>query len=538
MKIKKVSVGNATEAYIEDRFSNNLNIISSDDNNKGKTIVIQSMMYALGNEPIFPSSFDFRNYYYIVEIELDNQELITVARKQNSFTVHVRGSIAVFDSVTEFKHFLSKNVFKLPLIIKDASKKLVDPVLFYEIFFVGQDNKNTSNILHTGYYNKNDFINMIYSYAGIDNIESIQEISERELTAKIKKINTEIKELEKQNKILKSALPAIGIASAYNDKMQFEEKLDKVEKIKNIIIGLSSRRNNATSRRIKNEITLKELRSLNQTLTAGKLHCLDCNSTNVGYASADNAYIFDISSTDIRKQILESIEEKVSIYSEEIESITLEINKYQKELQSILTVDEVSIQSLLMYKVDLVNASVADSKILDLTKQLRTLDLKRHAEVDKEIINQNKRKELLVNILDEMNKFYKIIEPKGNLHFDELFARKQSVYSGVEETEFYLSKLYALKKVLNHDFPIIIDYFRDGELSSAKEAKVIELFNGFSNQVIFTATLKDQEIGKYDSLQDVNHINYIKNTPFKLLSARHVDDFFETCRMLSLKVTN
>ncbi len=51
MKILKVAVGNTSEAFIEENFSNGLNIISSDDNNKGKTIVIQSMMYALGNDP-------------------------------------------------------------------------------------------------------------------------------------------------------------------------------------------------------------------------------------------------------------------------------------------------------------------------------------------------------------------------------------------------------------------------------------------------------------------------------------------------------
>lgn len=75
-------------------------------------------------------------------------------------------------------------------------------------------------------------MNMIYSIAGIEYNGSDNEINEGELTAKIKKIKSEIKELEKQNKILKSALPAIGIASSSNDRMQFEEKLDKVEKIK------------------------------------------------------------------------------------------------------------------------------------------------------------------------------------------------------------------------------------------------------------------------------------------------------------------
>ena len=49
MKILRVAVGNSKEAFIESRFTEGLNIISSDDNNKGKTIVIQSMMYALGN---------------------------------------------------------------------------------------------------------------------------------------------------------------------------------------------------------------------------------------------------------------------------------------------------------------------------------------------------------------------------------------------------------------------------------------------------------------------------------------------------------
>ena len=49
MKIRKVAVGNAAEAFIEGNFTNGVNIISSDDNNKGKTIVIQSMMNIVEN---------------------------------------------------------------------------------------------------------------------------------------------------------------------------------------------------------------------------------------------------------------------------------------------------------------------------------------------------------------------------------------------------------------------------------------------------------------------------------------------------------
>lgn len=44
MKILRVAVGNSKEAFIESRFTEGLNIISSDDNNKGKT-----MSLALGS---------------------------------------------------------------------------------------------------------------------------------------------------------------------------------------------------------------------------------------------------------------------------------------------------------------------------------------------------------------------------------------------------------------------------------------------------------------------------------------------------------
>lgn len=53
MIIRKVAVGNSEEAFIEDTLSEGLNILLSDDNDKGKTIIIQSMLYALGNKPIF-----------------------------------------------------------------------------------------------------------------------------------------------------------------------------------------------------------------------------------------------------------------------------------------------------------------------------------------------------------------------------------------------------------------------------------------------------------------------------------------------------
>ena len=48
MRIIKTAVGNVKEAFIEDRLTDGVNIIFSNDNSKGKTIIYQGMMYAFG----------------------------------------------------------------------------------------------------------------------------------------------------------------------------------------------------------------------------------------------------------------------------------------------------------------------------------------------------------------------------------------------------------------------------------------------------------------------------------------------------------
>ena len=63
MRIIETGCGNAHEAFIESRFTPGVNVVFSNDNNKGKTIIFQAMMYALGNDPIFPSGFDPKLYY-------------------------------------------------------------------------------------------------------------------------------------------------------------------------------------------------------------------------------------------------------------------------------------------------------------------------------------------------------------------------------------------------------------------------------------------------------------------------------------------
>ena len=202
MIIKKIAVGNSNEAFVEENLEPGFNIISSDDNNKGKTIAIQSMMYAIGNEPTFPTSFEYKNYYYYIEFE-EADKIYRICRYGDNFALIDENAMMLFDSVSELKRYWTKHIFKLPEIIKNQISKIVDPVLFLQLFFVGQDKKDTSNISHAGLYNKNDFLEMIYSLLYLNeyklDLEKIEQIKKEIVSLKDEK-----KLLMKQHKILSS----------------------------------------------------------------------------------------------------------------------------------------------------------------------------------------------------------------------------------------------------------------------------------------------------------------------------------------------
>ncbi|WP_368240419.1 hypothetical protein [Clostridium paraputrificum] len=522
MQIKKVIVGNKDEAFIENRFNDGINIIFSDDNNKGKTIVIQSMLYAMGNDPIFPSSFPFQQYYHIVEFEIDGED-IKICRKKDTFVVVKGGNLYIQDSLTEFKRFFDKNIFSLPIIIKDKRKKIVDPVLFFQIFFVGQDKKNTSNIFNSGYYNKQDFINMIYSYYGIP-LFLENDINKDEINNKIFALKEEKKLLKKENKILKSKTDVSRLVNMSTDREQLEKLLTKMEELKNTIVELTKSRNKSIARKTKNEITLKELNSLNQTLKVGELHCLECSSTNIGYTSKDNNCTFDISSVEIRRQIINSIKEKIDLYAEEIEDITLDINKKQLELKKILAIDDISLEMILFMKNDISSASNADERIVSIDKEIN--ELMKSLEINENDVEEIKNQKNILNneLTNKMYEVYKSIDPKGNLKFEGLFSQRGVVYSGSEGNEYYIAKMCAFAQVLKHNYPIIIDCYRDGELSTEKENRLLKILRNFKNQVILTVTLKNEENGKYDSLEYVNQISYNNHDVCKLLKHQYVKD--------------
>ncbi len=533
MIIKKVAIGNKEESFIENSFNRGINIISSDDNNKGKTILIQSMMYSLGNEPTFPNTFDYKKYYHYIEFEL-NDITYSLCRYNDNFVLKYNNVLMIFDNVSELKHYWTKNIFNLPTIIKNQLSKIVDPMLFWQIAFIGQDKKDTSNIINPGLYNKQDFYDMIFDICNSSGIYLSNKETEK-IKNKIAKLKDEKANIKKQYKILRSKKTATSYLSSTTDKAIFEEKISEMETLRSRIEELRKSRNRALTRKLKWETTIKELRSLNRTIECGELRCMDCNSTNISFSSSSKGgYSFDVSTVEMRDEIIQSIKDKIDTYNEEIENISLQITKAQEELQEIMKEDDISLESIVAYKQEFFDASDAEDKLNEIEQNIS--DLNTQLLISEKTTKDTKAKQLdiIKSIINTMNSIYKEIDPSGNLHFDDFFTKRGVVYSGSEATVFHLVKLWAFQNILNHDYPIVIDSFRAEDLSTEKESIILKKYGEIGNQVIFTTTLKKEETGKYDNVVGINHIDFTPHQPSKMLSPIYNTEFQGLLSSLSI----
>ena len=135
------------------------------------------------------------------------------------------------------------------------------------------------------------------------------------------------------------------------------------------------------------------------------------------------------------------------------------------------------------------------------------------------------------------------IDSLGTSTFEDICTKHDKTFSGSDEQEYYFSKIVALNNNLKHQFPIIIDSFRDGEISSSKEIKMLNIFRELNKQIILTATLKDEEYDreKYKSDDKTNILDYSDFQDSKILHSDYSEEFsklLETFNYLSEDQSN
>ncbi len=522
MIIKRVALGNSAEAYVEERFQDCVNIIFSDDNNKGKTLVMQGMMYAMGNQPIFPKSFNYHANYFYCKVEV-NQEEVEFLRRDSTFVVKKQGKYYTFDSSTELKYFLvDENLFDIPKICKDGHMVIADLDLFYQSFFVGQDKRNPSNIINPGYNNKKDFINMLCSMNGYP-IMNMDENNEDNIQ-RMKQIRSDIATTKKLLKLIKKNPDVSGYVDKYGDTTQFDNFRIKVKALHNDIAEFKKKRSMEFNRKVKLESLVQELNSLNREIEQGKVICAKCGSDKIIYKT--RGLSFDVSNSYVRKQILSSISYQITQKEEIIREYSYQLQQLQDELKTILQEVPVELHRILLFSEMILSEIDYDNKLKKLYEQLEELKTNVKNSSDLEMEAQKKCKEMKKDIVFQMNKLYKEVDPTGKTVFDDIFTKKNETCSGSEEQEYYYSRILALNDYFGHSYPLLIDCYRSGEISSQKEDIMIKNFMSRNKQVIITSTLKMEEYDahKYDHYKyNANVIDYSNNESSKLLQAEYVE---------------
>jgi len=515
MLIKKIAFGDKTEAFIESRLTDGLNVIYSDDNNRGKTLVMQGMMYSLGYEAIFPSSFNYKDKYFYSEIEI-NEEKYEFLRKRNSIVVKTDSSMQVFNSVSELKYFFDKFILSIPRIKKENKSRAVDFSLFYELFFIGQDNRSPSGLISKGQFNKFDFKNMVYELAGFSH-DAFNQDDINEMKGKISNLKIKLKESRKKITLIKSNPDIAEVFSKSFDSERVQSKIRSISNLNKQMSKLRRSRQREINRKSKLEQLVSELNSLNRDLSEGKVKCGECGSERIVYSNSD--LTFEVSNIDVRNGILKSISENINQKFEIIDEYSREINFIQNSLREEMSDTPPSFQQMIVYQDQALSDKNYDNEAFSISQQIESLNEQLISSQSIGEVLKSDRALFDKNLLENMTMLYRAIDPNGNLEFDDIFTKRDSTFSGSESQEFYFCKVVALSNILKHDFPIIVDSFRDGELSTVKEDSMLKIYASLEKQIVLTSTLKDEEykFDKYRKNININAIDYSSHTDCKIL---------------------
>lgn len=219
------------------------NLLTSDHNHLGKSVIMKSIFFALGAEVFFPTPIKRINLLTFIDFSLDSH-FYRIARLKNTFVVYCDDSFAgYYASTGAFEEKLSE-LFKLEINLvgkdKDGSIVKCPPAYYYMPYYVDQENgwaANSYSFDRMGQFDLAQRKNSYFFHLGaLDS--SYVDISKRH-KANAKQITILTKEIEKYRTV-------VDTLQAGLDETQMSFDIQTLEK------AISSRQ--AEIKRILNEI--------------------------------------------------------------------------------------------------------------------------------------------------------------------------------------------------------------------------------------------------------------------------------------------
>lgn len=162
---------------------------------------------------------------------------------------------------------------------------------------------------------------MVYALKGLD-ARTLDKKSIADLKNKRSALKTRREELAKQASTLRKIGTSLAVVSPTTNREETARFIERLNFLKNSIVSLTNERNHAHTRRAKNQAVKKELNSLNREIKVGSVICMNCGSDEIGYKLPGSDYVFDITTSEMRSQILLSVQRKIDAYQKRSRSST------------------------------------------------------------------------------------------------------------------------------------------------------------------------------------------------------------------------
>lgn len=232
-------------------FSKSKNLLTSEYNHLGKSVIMKSIYYTLGAEVYFPNPIKAINLLTYVDFILDNHSY-KVCRLNRAFTLYRDDQfINKFNSVGDFGNALEE-IFKLEinLVGKDALGTITKcpPAFYYMPYYIDQENGWAANSFSFDKMNQFDLPqrkNSYFFHLGVldnDYVEKskLQKINERrvvQLTKENEKYMTVIDTLRAGLDNTQMSFDVVSLEKAINLRQEEIKKiLDEIAKSRNALV--------------------------------------------------------------------------------------------------------------------------------------------------------------------------------------------------------------------------------------------------------------------------------------------------------------
>ncbi|MCM3020099.1 hypothetical protein M3582_18630 [Priestia megaterium] len=519
-------------------FKDGVNIITSSNNQVGKSTILKSIYYSMGAEVFFAERFKVKTKLHILDFSVNN-DIYTFIRYNDIVVIQKNKNQTVkCTNATQLSETLNK-VFGFSIFIENKQNEVVlaPPVYYYTPYYIDQDNgwtKDINSFDKMNQFNKNKRDKIYYYHLGILDDNYSKCLSEKEkLTAEInssKKKQSEITsllqyiknnitsidlslnsksiEIQKQELLRKYKEYSFDLNNVRREILEYQEEIFKID---NIIANLDStvKENDNIKKHLKHEFDIE---------------CPFCTRTFEVQAKDILKINYNIENLQETKLEMLSMKEKIN---KKLDSLQKKFLSFEKQLIDIenesYDVDN-TFDEVLKYKgiqetrkqlnVELVESN---SNLIDSEAKLKKIK-KSLTDWDKKIKEADERyKEVLTVNLLKFNTQENTLPKKINIGTG-------IIASGSGQIRVNLARVYSFLEVMEDynagglKFPLVIDSPKGGEQSKSNSELILELIThtkDIENQIIL-ATIDFDNFYKGD-FRNFNNI-VLENSEYNVLT--------------------